>query len=101
MPTTATPIRIIHPDGPPPGDVERKFYVTAMDDTQTKYVFLLGPFATHPEALAHVNLGSRLTHDTFPLQAPWLAYGTAGVEADAKQPETIFRLPEPVALAES
>ncbi len=70
-----------------PGDGGR-YYVSVIDGE--RYAFLLGPYATHAEALDQVDRGTRLAYDADP-RAPWYAYGTARVPDDAgPEPTTLF-----------
>ena len=50
------------------------YYVSAIDGD--RHTFLLGPYATHAEALAHVADGRRLAL-WVDSKAHWYAYGTA------------------------
>jgi uncharacterized protein YegJ (DUF2314 family) len=55
------------------------FYVSVRDNGRSG--FLLGPYATHEEALANVQLGQRLAEQVND-NAHWYAYGTAKVTAE-------------------
>ena len=70
-----------------PGDTG-KFYVTVRRDNGD-YRALLGPYATHAEALANVSRGTNLATDFDP-RACWYAYGTARTEPTIDTLPTIF-----------
>jgi hypothetical protein len=57
--------------------VGRDFYVTVVDGSRTGW--LLGPYATHGEALKKVELGRKLAEKVND-RAIWYAYGTASVD---------------------
>ena len=56
--------------------VSVEFYVTVKDGPRTGW--LLGPYATHGEALDEVDRGSKLAEAADP-RAHWYAFGTASV----------------------
>lgn len=62
------------------------YYVTVIDGK--KKGALLGPYATHQEALDNVARGTKLAMDSDP-KAPWYAYGTAKVDA-RELPKSVF-----------
>lgn len=69
-----------------------RFYVTCRDAGLTAW--LLGPYASHEEALANVQRGSRLAEQADP-RAAWYAFGTAGVSsesAESRPINTVFGL---------
>lgn len=55
---------------------ERKYYVTMLRDK--RYAFLLGPFATHDEALALVNTAQAEAHKVDPW-SDFDAFGTGSL----------------------
>jgi len=60
------------------------FYVSVLDGKRAG--FLLGPYATHREALNQVDRGRTLAHGADP-RAPFYAFGTAG---SAEMLPTVF-----------
>jgi hypothetical protein len=66
--------------------VERAYYVTVRDDGRTG--FLLGPYATHGEALAQVDRGRELANGATPWAA-FYAFGTSSLPAHIAR-ETVF-----------
>lgn len=61
-----------HPDG-------TLFFVGCFEDEgQRRHAYLLGPYATHAEALANVDRGRRLAADNDP-KAHWYNFGTCGI----------------------
>ena len=66
--------RRFFPDGP--GDeTGKEFFVSVLDAARTGY--LLGPYATHAEALANVDRGRKLADAADP-RSPWYRFGTCG-----------------------
>lgn len=64
------------------------FFVTVVDGPRTG--FLLGPYDTHAEALANVERGKRLAHESDNYSRSWFyAYGTARVKR-GNLPKTVF-----------
>lgn len=68
-----------------PMPAEVLYYVTAREGRKT--AFLLGPYVSHPEALARVERGKELAERTDPY-AWFYAYGTAS--CPASQPVTVL-----------
>ena len=85
---------VIETIGEPEGD-EVGFYVTARDEhNRGRYAKLLGPFTTHDEALAKVDLGRRLAHQYSPREAAWASYGTAKVTGVDLEPGRLNEMEE-------
>jgi len=65
-----------------------EFYVTTVDAGRVG--FLLGPYATHADALANVERGNRLAHEADP-RAWFYAFGTARwTQPGRRRPSTVF-----------
>lgn len=61
-----------HPDG-------TSFFVSCIEDEgQRRKSYLLGPYATHEEALANVDRGRKLAVDNDP-KAYWYSFGTCSI----------------------
>ena len=60
-------------------DSEHHFYVSVVDGNRKG--FLLGPYATHREALDNVTRGTRLALNSGDFKAPWYGYGTASMSS--------------------
>ena len=52
------------------------YYVSIMNESGSKRVLAAGPFKRHGDALHAVDAVRRLTHERYPREAPWVAYGT-------------------------
>lgn len=64
----------------------REFFVTVIDGP--RYGFLLGPYATHEEALDQVDRGRKLANDSND-RAWFYGYGTASAVAGTVK-QTVF-----------
>lgn len=65
----------------------RRYYVSVIehpDSPKSSYVLALGPFSTHPEALARVDVVRTAVQDRYNPhgRAHWYGYGTASLPAD-------------------
>lgn len=55
------------------------FFVSCIEDSdQQRKSLLLGPYATHTEALANVERGRKLAEENDP-KAHWYSFGTCGI----------------------
>jgi len=63
------------------------FYVTVKKGAN--YRFLAGPYATHAEALGQVQKATGIVYQ-MDANAPWYAYGTAGMEKAGDNPTGLF-----------
>lgn len=64
-----------------------RYYVSVMD--AGRYAFLLGPFDTHEEALAHVDAANRKACEVDP-RAHWYAFGTAKLKDQESYPDGVL-----------
>ena len=62
-------------------DEGKSFYVTVVDGRRSG--FLLGPYATHQEAIDNVDRGRRLANEADP-RAAFYAFGTSSTHSPRK-----------------
>jgi hypothetical protein len=72
------------------GSLDKRYYVTVINDTGTGCVFAAGPYDTHREAQARVREVTRLVHERYYRKAPWYSYGTSGEPITAPVRQTEF-----------
>lgn len=63
---------------------EGAVYFVSVRRNETDWVPVLGPYGTHPEALALVDKGRELTERVDP-RAHWYAFGTVALPGDTKR----------------
>jgi len=68
--------REVQEPDPRPG----RYYVSARDGG--KHAYLLGPFPTHPEALAQVDRAWAKALEMYPREATWCGFGTCRLRDD-------------------
>lgn len=71
------------PDGPDPSNPPAAFYVSVISTGGSRRGLLAGPYSSHADALAKVDVVSAKTIDLDP-RAHFYAFGTAGGAADLK-----------------